>query len=124
MPQTITAVPALAAPIVPDLLERASYDASSDSRNQLHVIIGREDIEATLYPGGLRAGTLVLLFASRAAGFAAFAAHQQAAVFTLTDTDVPEASMSYVTAGPVRLTLDQQGARAWALSVQFAEVQL
>lgn len=121
MPQTITRLPALAAPIVPTLTDRASYSASRDSRNQLHPIVGRADVEATLRPAGLRAGTMVLLFSSRAAAFAAWEAHAGVGIFTLTDTDVPSASMAYVTQGTSQCELQADSA-TWQLSIGFQEV--
>lgn len=124
MPQTITRVPQLAAPIVPAITERSSYDSNSEVRNQIHVIIGRSDVEATLREAGLRTGTMVLVFTDRAAAHAAAKAHREVGVFELVDDDVPEMSMHYVLAqgSQVRLTLDPETAREWLLTVGFQEV--
>lgn len=122
MSQTITRTPALSAPIVPDLSERSSYDATSEVRNQLIPIVGRTDVEVALFPAGLRAGTMLLLFSDRAAAFAALQAHREVGVFTLTDGDVPAASMTYVTAGTLQLTLDPDTGNVWLLRVGFQEV--
>lgn len=122
MPQTITRTPALAAPIVPALTEASSYDSSSEVRNQIHPIVGRADVEATLRPAGLRTGTMTLVFTDRATAHTAAQAHRDVGVFHLADSDVPEASMSYVTTGAVQLTLDPETAREWLLRIGFQEV--
>lgn len=119
--QTITRVPAMAAPIQPKLTERASYSRTSASANVVHPIVGRSDVEATLRPAGLAAGTLTLIFPSRATAFAAEAAHRAVGIFTLTDTDVPEASMSYIVQGQIVLSLPPGGS-LWQLAVGFQQV--
>jgi hypothetical protein len=120
--QTITRIPALAAPIIPALTERSSYDSTREVRNVVHPIIGRADVEATLKPAGLRAGTMTLVFTDRAAAHTAAQAHADVGVFTLADTDVPTASMSYIVQGSLQLTLDPETAREWLLRVGFQEV--
>lgn len=122
--QTITRTPALAAPIVPDLTDRSTYDAAREVRTQVHPIVARADVEVTLHPAGLRTGTMQLVFSDRAAAFAAWQAHAEVGVFTLTDTDVPAAGMAYVVVNTLQLTMDPETDGAWLLRVGFQEVQL
>jgi hypothetical protein len=124
MPQTITRIPALPAPIVPALTERSTYDATSEVRNVLHAIIGRSDVEATLHAAGLRAGTMTLVFTDRGKAHDALQAHRDVGVFRLVDDDVPTASMYYVVDRLLQLTLDPETAREWLLKVGFQEVIL
>lgn len=119
MTQTISAVPALAAPIVPDLVQ--AYDWTSASRNQLHPIYGRADVEATLHPAGLRSGTMLLVFQTKAAAFTAYAALRGVGIFTLTDTDVPEASLTFIVQDQLNLK-KTDGRITWTVSVGFQEV--
>lgn len=118
MTQTFTRTPALTAPIVPAKTQAYEYDW--DVRNNLHAIVGRADVEATLKLAGLRSGRMVAVFTDRAAAFAADAAFRAVGVWTFTDTDVPEASMVFVLrdSGALR----QAGVRTWELSFGYQEV--
>lgn len=121
MTQTITRVPALASPITPDLLEQAGYSVSVEVRNQV-VPIPTGGVQVALFPAGPRSGTMGLLFKDRASAYAAFVAHQAAATFTLTDTDVPQATMTYAVAGQLGLALAEGDDDTWRVSVGFQEL--
>lgn len=119
MTQTFTRTPALPGPaIVPDKTQ--AYEYSWEVRNQLHPIAGRADVEATLKLAGLRSGRMVAVFTDRAAAFAADARFREVGVWTFTDTDIPEASMTFILASDGGLK--QAGIRTWELAFGFQEV--
>lgn len=120
---TFTRLPALPEGTLTAFVDVSSYDASSEVRNQIHPIVSRADVEATLRPAGLRTGSMLLRFTSRAAAHRAAAAHREVGVWTYTDELIPEASMSYVAQGSIRITLDDSR-KWWAVAIGFQEVLL
>ncbi|PQZ60686.1 MULTISPECIES: hypothetical protein [unclassified Microbacterium] len=107
--------------IVPTVVD--GYEASIEARSIVHNVMGRTDPDITLRPAGMRTGTLSLVFASRAAGWAALAALCIPQVLTLTDADVPEVGMSFVVAGgAIKHSLDDETRDVWILGVPFQEV--
>ncbi|NYF29232.1 MULTISPECIES: hypothetical protein [unclassified Microbacterium] len=108
--------------IVPTVVD--GYEASSEARSIVHTVMGRTDPDITLRPAGMRTGTLSLVFATRAAAWAAFAILRVPQVLTLTDPDVPEVGMSFVVAGgSISMGLDDETRSVWTVSVPFHEVQ-
>jgi hypothetical protein len=116
---TITRVPAVA-PIVPDLFQ--GYETTQTTRTTVFPLIGQAAPAYTLKDAGYRTGSMTMVFRDRAAAHAARTAHAAAGVFTLTDTDVPEASMVYVVVGAVRIAVDPTTGAAWLVTVDFQEV--
>lgn len=95
MTVTITRTPSAGAAIAPAF--RAEYASSQAGQNRLHVL-ANGGLDVTLYPAGLAAGSLVLLYEQLADAMSCRAAHAAAGVFTLVDDDVPAAGMRYVVA--------------------------
>lgn len=103
---------------------RAEYTDSQAGQNRLHVL-ANGSLEVTLAPAGLRSGQLVLLFARLADAVAMRAAHAGVATFTMTDSDVPAASMAYVVApagDSLQLAKAAEDAGAWQLTIAYQEV--
>lgn len=109
--------------ITPEVVN--GYEASRSVETIVHKIIGREDPDITLRPAGLRSGTLTLVFATGADASAAEAALLFPQVLTLSDTAVPEVSMSFVV-GPEgqasTSTLDLESQTVWLVELPFHEV--
>jgi hypothetical protein len=120
MAQTFTRTPAIAAPIVPDLVQ--VYEHEREVRNALHPIAGRADVEATLKAAGLRRGSLVCVFGSEAPARDADARFAEVGLWQYVDGDVPAASMSFVVDGTLSLALDDETQTVWLLTVGFQEV--
>tara|TARA_R100000365_G_C2744982_1_gene73722 strand:- start:1463 stop:1825 length:363 start_codon:yes stop_codon:yes gene_type:complete len=98
------------------------YQAARRGRNIIHDLIG-DGIAVTLIGSRLRSGTLALLYPAKADAFAAEALLASKATFTLTDTDVAEVGMSFVTDGDVTVELDDATRDAWVVSVDFQQVE-
>lgn len=98
------------------------FRASRAGRNIIHDLIG-EGIAVTLIGSRLRSGTLELLYPVKADAFAAEALLASKTTFTLTDTDVVEVGMSFVTDGDVTVELDDATRDAWVVSVDFQQVE-
>lgn len=115
---TITHANGVITPTIQD-----GYSASIPTRTLVHDILGRPDPDVTFRPAGMRAGTLPLVFADRAAAWAAAAVLVRGEVFTYDDPDLPEVGMAFVV-GPGELTprLDDETRDVWLLDVPFREV--
>lgn len=120
MAQTFTRTPALASPIVPDLVQ--VYSSSREVRNVLHPIAGRADVEATLKAAGLRSGQLVAIFGDEAPARAADAAFAEVGLWQYVDGDVPAASMTFIVQGRLDLELDLETQTVWLLTLGWQEV--
>ena len=99
------------------------YASNRDSRNVFHDVIGRADQDVTLYPAGLRSGTLTFLFDNETDALTCENLHSAAAVFTITDTDRPSIAMTYAVKGKIPRTLDDGTREMWTVAVDFQEVQ-
>lgn len=120
MAQTFTRTPALTAPIVPNLVQ--VYSHAREVRNNVHVIDGRPDVEATLKAAGLRNGELVAVFAAEAAARDADARFAEVGLWQYVDGDVPAASMTFIVRDTLALELDDETQTVWLLTVGFQEV--
>jgi hypothetical protein len=99
------------------------HTVEAESRNVVHRILGG-GVDVTLRDALPRSGTLSVLCADAAAGYAMLAMHRAGSVLTLTDVDVPEVNMTYVVSGPVRLNLDEDTRELYVLEAEFQEVLL
>lgn len=106
--------------ITPTLV--TGWQASQESRNIVHTIIGRSTPDVTLKPANMRTGTLEMLFETAADADEARIVHMEAAVFTLTSSELAEVNMAYVVAGTISSVLEDETRRLWTLSVDFQEV--
>ncbi|RZU64609.1 hypothetical protein EV379_0912 [Microterricola gilva] len=98
------------------------YEATRQGRNIIHPIIGRPDPDVTLAPAALRTGTLSLLFKDEPTAAGCMTMHAAAAVFTVDRDDLPGASMRYVVAGRIGVTLDPATLLRCVVTVDFQEV--
>lgn len=108
--------------ITPTLV--TGWEASQDSRNIIHTIIGRSTPDVTLKPASLRTGTLEMLFENATDADEARTVHMDAAVFTLTSSELSQVNMSYVVAGSISSVLEDETRRLWTLAVDFQEVDV
>jgi hypothetical protein len=99
-----------------------THEASRESRNVIHNIIGRPDPDVSLAPAGLRTGTLQLLFPALADALACESLAASGVPLTYTDTEQPSSGMRFVLTGTVRRTLDPQARKRWTVDVPFQEV--
>ncbi|MFE7067484.1 hypothetical protein [Microbacterium sp. NPDC057658] len=120
MSTTITHSSGVITPTVQD-----GYAARIKTRTRVHTILGRRDPDITFRPAGLRAGTLPLVFASRAAAWAAVDVLVVGQVFTFDDSDNPEIGMKFVVPeGELEPRLDDETRSVWLLDVPFQEVSV
>ena len=97
------------------------WESSTESRNIYHQIIGRVSLDVTLREDSLQAGTLPLLFGSRASAVAARDFLRVNAVYTLTDTDRPELDLTFTRQGSMDLSQNEDRVY-WQLMVSFQQV--
>lgn len=103
---------------------RAEYGSSQAGQNRVHVLVNGT-LDVTLAPAALASGQLVLLFATMADAIAMRAAHAAVGTFTLTDTDVPAAGMTYVVApgdGALQLAKADEDGHTWQLTINYQQV--
>lgn len=98
------------------------WQASQESRNIVHTIIGRSSPDVTLKTANMRTGTLEMLFGTAADADEARTLHVEAAVFTLTSSELSQVNMAYVVAGSISSILEDETRRLWTISVDFQEV--
>lgn len=111
--------------ISPEVVD--GYEATREVRTIVHPILGRSDPDITFRPAGLRAGTLKLVFGTGAAAEAAEAVLVVPQVFALSDSSVPEVSMSFVVGPEGQATtraLDAPTRKVWVVEVPFQEVSV
>lgn len=97
------------------------YQTSRAGRSIIHDLISG-DIAVTLIPGRPRSGALRLLYQAETDAVDALNLHSEEAAFRLTTDERDRISMSYVVAGDVTLTLDDDTRALWALDVDYQEV--
>lgn len=107
--------------ITPMLVLVDGYSQSGTSANIVHELVGGT-IAVSLAPDLPRTGTLSLLFATPALAEIAREFHTTGDVFTLVDSDTPQASMTYVRQGPMSVKINSDVTERWALEVGFQEV--
>lgn len=98
------------------------WEASQDSRNVIHTIIGRPSPDVTLKPAALRSGTLEMVFETAADAEEARQLHTDAVVFTLTSTDQTTINMTYVVSGNIGSVLEDVTRNLWIITVDFQEI--
>jgi hypothetical protein len=97
------------------------WETQYEARNVIHDLIGG-DVAVSLVAPRPRNGSMDLLYATESDAFAAIALHREETTFTLTDTDRPSVSMSYVTDGNLGIRLDESTLSAWIVSVGYQEL--
>lgn len=104
-------------------LATVEYDARRNVPNVLHQIIGRGDVDVTFKPGGLRSGSMTLLFDSYDdADGASSSLATTPGVWAYGDGgDELTIIMRLVVNGETALVLDETRA-AWLLQIPFQEV--
>lgn len=86
-----------------------------------HDILGG-GVDATVRTGGLRAGTLELLYVTEAAASASENMHRTATRLDLTSTELTTINMRYVVTGALERELEDQTRSLWVVRVGFQEV--
>jgi hypothetical protein len=97
------------------------WEESAETRTKVNAIIGG-GIDYVLYPASLRSGQFVAVYEDESDAAAAFRMHQQAAQFTIEDTDRPSIGMSYIVNGTIARALDDESREYWLVTVPFQEV--
>lgn len=98
------------------------WESSQDTYNVIHDILGLTIPSVTLRGSKSRSGTLSTLWQTAAQAEACRVLHSAPGVFTLASTEVPQLNMSYVVAGSVTATLDEDSSRLWTVSIDYQEV--
>lgn len=117
---TFTITSSLGGTATPDLV--LGYEATSESLNVVHKIIGRSDPDITLRGDGLRSGSLEQFYLSRASAWAARTLQAAAATFTVVDSTLTELNMTFVRTGRMSIELDSDTATRWILTVDYQEI--
>lgn len=97
------------------------YETARSSRNVIHDLIGG-GIAVSLVGPRPRAGELALLYSTEADAHACVQLHGSETTFTLTETDRPTVSMSYVVDGDVTIALDEGTLDHWVVTIGYQEV--
>lgn len=97
------------------------YETRWAGRNVIHQLTGG-GIAVSLVTPLPRAGTLELLYQSEAAAYACAELHKAETAFTLTETDRPAVSMTYVVAGGVTVALDPDTLTVFIVTIDYQEV--
>jgi hypothetical protein len=120
MTDTITRVTTPAT--LPGLLLVTGYETGRRIENVLHGKLHSADYLVTYRPARLRAGSLLLLFATAADAHAAVTILSSSSAYDLT-ADEPTLNMRFVLApGELRPRPAEPGAEPWLLEVPFQEV--
>jgi hypothetical protein len=107
----------------PDLF--TGWQATQESRNVIHAIIGRTYPDVTLKPAQVRTGTLEMFFAVGSESFAARSILASGAVFTITSDETPWIDgLTFVLSGSILSALNDDSRSSWMLSADFQEVIL
>ena len=106
--------------IIPTAL--AEYRAGRAAGTIPHPISNREDIDYTLRPFDLRAGSFRLVFGSAVDADAAFAALCTPQVLTLTSVARPGINMSFILVEGTEPTIEPGAAGETVVTVPFQEV--
>jgi len=97
------------------------YEATSETRNIAHRIIGRPAPDYSLGGDSTRTDSLALLFADETEAHAAAEVLKDPGVFTLTDDDTPEIDMTFIREGNIRVRVAETR-REWLVECGFQEV--
>lgn len=106
--------------ITPDLV--LGYDAERESGNIIHPILGSENPDVTFRPARLRTGTLELLFHDEAEAVAAVHILAIAEVCAVVSDEREAVVMTFVLAGRLGHTLEDQTRDMWIVRVGYQEV--
>jgi hypothetical protein len=92
-----------------------------ESRNVIHDLIGG-GVAVSLVAPRPRAGELGLLYADEMLANACAQLHTAETTFTLTETDRPTVSMTYVVDGTITIALDEDTQDDWIVTIGYQEV--
>lgn len=101
------------------ILERGHHRTS---RNIIHDLLATTQVDATLRPASPRKGSMRLRFDTYAAAMECDQLHAAGVMLTFTDEDIPAASMTYVLAGDLEVTLDPKTMTRGLVTIPFQEV--
>lgn len=97
------------------------FAGARTAQHIVHEILGRSDPDVTFMPTQTRAGTLTFLYESLDAVAAARDLLALPGPVTLTQTDMPALSMTFVVVGDLEVAPDQQDPYLWTIAVPFRE---
>lgn len=106
--------------ITPELI--LGWDATQETRNVIHTIIGKAAPDVTLKTAGLRTGTLELLFLTAADAITARTMLTQALPFLIESDEAFLDNFRFVVAGAISSVLEDTTRSLWTLSIDFQEV--
>jgi hypothetical protein len=99
-----------------------SYATTRESKNILHSIIGRNSVEVTTAPAGLRSGSVKFLFLNHTNALTAEALLAKAGTFTLAISEMTGLNMTFVLSGSLTVEQLSEGFEQWTVEVDFQEV--
>ena len=99
-----------------------AWETSQESRNVIHVIIGRADPDVTLKPASSRTGTLEMLFLTASAANTARGILGAGAVFTISDSETWLDGFNFVMSGTISAALEDTTRNLWTVNADFTEV--
>lgn len=97
------------------------YEASRESRNVVHDLIGG-GIAVTLILPRPRSGELTLRYDAEVQAWGALALLSHESAYSLTDSDRPGVGMTFVVNGDVTLALDEDTRDTWTVQVPYQEI--
>jgi hypothetical protein len=97
------------------------WETRRTSRNTVHNLTGG-GIAVSLVAPQPRSGTMSLLYPDEASAFACLELHAHETAFTLTETDRPHVSMTYVLDGDASVELDPATRELFTVTISYQEV--
>lgn len=97
------------------------YESVRSSGNLAHEVLGSNEPDITFGTASLRRGRLQLFFLTQTPAIACEVQHIQPGVFTLVDTDISSAGMTYVPVGEITTRPDPRTGR-WIVTIDYREV--
>ena len=98
------------------------WDTRREGGNVIHDIIDRQDDDVTFRPARLRSGTLTALCATLEDALALETLAAQPRRLYLEDTDHPSINMTFVIAGDITVTLDDETREQATVGLDFQQV--
>ena len=106
--------------LTPEII--TGWEASQESGNVIHAIIGKADPDVTLKPAGTRAGTLELLFLNVTDAETARAMLTQPLPFIIESTDAWLNNIHIVANGSISSVLEDTTRSMWTISFDYQEI--
>lgn len=104
----------------PELI--TAWENSQESRNVIHVIIGRIDPDVTLHPAASRTGTLEMVFTDATSADTARGILTTGASFVISDSETWLDGFTFVMSGSISAALEDETRKLWTITADYTEI--